>query len=80
MGNISYELMDTYVRSKYKQYTVNYIRQCTDVKELSQLTIWFSPNSQPRNHVEWTFVFGILREVKRRLKKLKIDWMIDDCF
>lgn len=79
MVNISFELMDTYVSSKYKQYSANYIRQCTDVKELTQLTSWFSPNSQPRNHVEWTYVFGILREVEKRLKELKVDWMVDDC-
>ena len=79
MGNISFDLMDNYVSSKYKQYSVNYIRQCTDVNELTQLTSWFFPKAQPRNHVEWTYVFGILREVENRLLVLKSDWMMDDC-
>lgn len=75
---MTYDLMDVYVDDKYLQYTLDYVCNSKNVNELHQLAKWYDPMSQPRNHVEWIYIYGILNAVKERLKELKSDQMDDD--
>ena len=63
-------LMVRYVRPKFLQYSYSDVCDSIDVDELKLITKWYSPQSQPRNHVEWTYVFGIEKLAIRRLNEL----------
>ena len=66
-----------HVHWKYHQST-KYIQQCTDVQSLDLLAKQFSPSTPMRNYVEWIYVTGIFKLVKKRFNELKVDIMDDD--
>ena len=58
------------VREKFRQWTVEDVREVEDKQLLEQLQVWYTPNSQPRNIYEWDYVESIKEAVDDRMKEL----------
>ena len=58
------------VREKFRQWNVREVEEIEDTEVLKKLHKWYSPQSQPRNSYEWTYVEDVRQAVEKRLKEL----------
>ena len=65
------EIYSRHVREKFRQYTVDYVKNLNNLNELKQIIAWYTPSSQPRNIVEKIYVDTIRDVAYTRYMKLK---------
>ena len=67
------EMEMVYVRWKYLLYNKEDVSKEEDISLLHDIRRWYSPSSQPRNKIEWEYIFGVLAAAEERLRQLKCD-------